>query len=70
MDANEIARLLFTHHIPNVDQMPRVSAIREKAKELAHAIAENTPRGASQMAAIRKLRHCVMNANAAIALEE
>lgn len=60
----------FIYHAPKNDQAVRYQKIRDKAKELAHIIVELTPESADQTAAIRKLRECVMTANAAIACEE
>jgi hypothetical protein len=60
---------IFSYHAPTGDQPERYDAIRSKARELAHVIIENTPSSADQTAAIRKLRECVMTANASIALE-
>lgn len=60
----------FTYHPPKEGQPTRYEAIRAKAKELAFVIMENTPCSADQSAAIRKLRECVMTANASIALEK
>jgi hypothetical protein len=60
---------LFTYHAPKAGQPERYQRIRDKAKELALVIAENTPEGADQSAAIRHLREAVFTANAAIALE-
>ncbi len=60
----------FVYHAPQGDQSQRYEALRSKAKELAVLIAESTPACADQSAAIRKLRECVMTANAAIACEE
>jgi len=61
---------LFTYHAPTEHQAMRYDCIRRQAKELAKVIVECTPKSADQTAAIRKLRECVMTANAAIALEE
>lgn len=60
---------LFTYHAPNAEQQVRYQAIRAKAKEMAQVIVDSTAPGADQSAAIRKLRECVMTANASIALE-
>lgn len=60
----------FTHHPPKGDQVDRFQAIRLEAKSLARAILNNTPPGADQSAAIRKVREAVMTANAAIACGE
>jgi len=57
------------YHAPHGDQPERYELIRSKARELAIVIIENTPSSADQTAAIRKLRECVMTANASIALE-
>lgn len=61
---------LFTYHPPHGDQADRYYAIREQAKQFAYCLLAHTPPGADQAAAIRKLRECVMTANAAIALED
>jgi hypothetical protein len=60
----------FQYHAPHGTQQDRYIAIREKAKELARLIVDSTPSSADQTAAIRKLRECVMTANAAIACNE
>lgn len=60
---------LFTYHAPSGSQPRRYEAIRTKARELALLIVESCPESADTTAAIRKLRECVMTANAAIALE-
>jgi len=59
---------LFKYHKPDNDQIDRYDVIREEALELADVILFNTPQGEDQDAAIRKLRECVMFANASIAL--
>jgi len=60
----------FTHHPPDEHQIARYKKIREKAKELAVLITDHTPVCPDQTAALRKLRECVMTANAAIACNE
>lgn len=60
----------FSYHAPTGTQETRYVAIRDKAKELATLIIHSTPVNADQTAAIRKLRECVMTANAAIACGE
>ena len=60
---------IFTYHPPKDDQPTRYSQIREGAKAFAHILVQNTKPGADQSAAIRKLRECVMTANASVALE-
>ena len=59
---------IFTYHAPTDEQREWYHAIRAKAKELAFVILTNTPSCADQTAAMRKLRECVMTANASIAL--
>jgi hypothetical protein len=68
MTPQEIDRM-FTYHPPEGDQRDRYTRLRVKAKELAIVILEVTPASADQTDAIRKLRECVMTANASIALE-
>jgi hypothetical protein len=43
-------------------------AIRSAARTFAEVLIANTPLSADQTAAVRKLRECVMTANASIAL--
>lgn len=57
----------FTYHAPEADQPRQYDAIRNKAKELAEVIVDNTPACADQTAALRKLREAVMTANQSIA---
>lgn len=57
----------FTYHSPDEQQQVAYKAIRESAKNLAIVIVNNTPPSADQTAALRKLRECVMTANASIA---
>ena len=59
----------FTYHSPDEAQQVAYRAIREKAKEMAQVIVNNTPPSADQTAAIRHLRTAVMTANAAIACQ-
>ncbi len=59
---------LFKHHSPTAEQLSKYEAIRLAAKEFAKVVLANSPASADQTAAIRKLRECVMTANAAIAL--
>ena len=60
---------IFTYHPPTEEQLLHYEAIRRTAKNFANVILANTPVGADQTAAIRKLREAVMTANAAIALD-
>ena len=57
---------MFTYH-NDPDVVPNYGVIREKAKELAIVILENSPSCADRTAAIRHLSECVMTANSAIA---
>ena len=59
----------FTWQPPSGTQPQRYEMIREAARRLALEILEHTQVCADQQAALRKLRECVMTANAAIALE-
>lgn len=59
----------FTYHSPTEAQQKQYLLIRTQAKALAKIILDNTPPSADQTVAIRKLRECVMTANAAIACE-
>lgn len=67
--ADEIVDI-FTYHAPHGDQQERYQKIREAAKVFAWELVNNTQPSADQTAAIRKLRECVMTANASIALEK
>ena len=60
----------FQYHSPKNDQPQRYIAIRDKAKELAILICENTPPSREQSVALTELDHVVMMANAAIARNE
>ena len=57
----------FQYHSPTPEQQNKYVEIRDAAKLLAFVIIDNTPSSADQTAAIRKLRECVMSANASIA---
>jgi hypothetical protein len=60
----------FRYHSPKEDQQQRYERIRSSAKVFAKVIVECTPPSADQTASLRKLRECVMTANAAIACNE
>lgn len=60
----------FTYHDTKGDQLDRYVRLRESAKRFAHDILDYVPPCADRSAAIRKLRECIMTANAAIACEE
>ena len=57
----------FTYHAPTTEQKKSYSMLREGAWQFAHVLNENVPDSADKTAAMRKLRECVMTANAAIA---
>lgn len=57
----------YTYHAPKAGQPERYTQIREKAKELAHLIADVTPVSREQSLAHTHLETAVMMANAAIA---
>lgn len=60
---------VFSYHAPEAGQPAQYEAIRAAAKQFAQVLIANTPQSADQTAAIRKLRECVMTANASIALK-
>jgi len=62
-------RDIFTYHAPDADQQVAYEKLRNAAYDFAVALTELTPPSADQTAALRKLRECVMTANAAIALK-
>jgi hypothetical protein len=65
MDLDE----LFSYHAPQDDQPTKYAAIRTAARAFAQVIVDNTSTCPDQTVAIRKLRECVMTANASIALK-
>jgi hypothetical protein len=64
----EQLREIFTYHAPDADQQVAYEKLRNAAYDFAVALTELTPPSADQTTAVRKLRECVMTANAAIAL--
>lgn len=62
-DVNEI----FTYH-DDPNAVPHYVEVREGAKAFAKVLLRHVPTCADQTAAMRKLRECVMTANAGIAL--
>lgn len=58
---------LFTYHAPTDEQKLKYIAIRSKAMEMARVIDAQCPGSPDRTVAIRKLRECVMTANASIA---
>lgn len=59
----------FTYHPPTEEDKIKYVAIRDKAKEFAQIVIQNTPPSADQSAAIRDIRNAVMHANSSIACE-
>jgi hypothetical protein len=60
---------IFKYHPPTSEQQFRYQNIRHAALDFAQVIVANSPAGPDQTTAIRKLRECVMTANAAVALD-
>lgn len=60
----------FVHHTPKGNQQERYVSLREQARQFAVSIVALVPPGADRTVAIRKLRECVMTANAGIACDE
>lgn len=60
---------LFRYHAPREDQLPKYDTIRTAARHFAEILMKNTTYGADQSDALRKLRECVMTANASVALD-
>ena len=71
MISEETLRNWFNYHPPHYeDEAERYKRIRQAGHAMALQIFENTPHGADQTAAIRKVREAVMTANMAIACED
>lgn len=68
MITKEDIEVLFTYHAPEGKQFRQYDNIRKAAKEFANIILDNTDTSPDQSTAIRKLRGCVMTANASVAL--
>lgn len=62
-----VIEALFTYHPPTDEQKVSYTLIRDAAKSLAQVIDQCCPAGPDRTTAIRKLRECVMTANASIA---
>lgn len=60
----------FKFHAPKEGQPERYTAIREKAKELAHLIDQSCPTSREKSVAFTQLETAVMWANASIARNE
>lgn len=67
MTAEEVIESLFTYHAPGPMEQEKYASIREAAKNLARVIHASCDGGPDRTAALRKLRECVMTANASIA---
>ena len=61
---------LFTYHPSSTNQQARYEVLRGAARKFAAAIVELCPESNDRTDALRKLRECVMTANASIALEK
>ena len=60
----------FTHHPPgDQETIQKYLDIRDAGKQMSLILFRNTPAGADQSDAIRKVREAVMTANAAIACD-
>ncbi len=60
----------FTYHVPTMQQKAQYEEIRVAAKAFAATVVKNTPSGADQTAAVRKIREATMTANQAVACQE
>ncbi len=66
---NENVDKIFSYHAPDEEQKRKYELIRGAAKNFAWVLLDEVPECADRSVAIRCLRECVMNANAAIALD-
>lgn len=57
----------FEYHAPTLGQLSAYNDLRKGAREFASLINDLVPESADKTSAMRKLRECVMTANAAIA---
>lgn len=57
----------FSYYTPDADQLVAYAKLRSAAREFGGVINDLVPESADKTAAVRKLRECVMTANAAIA---
>lgn len=60
---------VFTYHAPDDEQRKRYEVLRESARSFARDLVACCPASADRTDALRKLRECVMTANASIALK-
>jgi len=67
---NPVIENNFSYHSPKEGQPAKYEAIRDKAKELAYLIDEQTPRSREQSLALTNLEQAVFWANAAVARNE
>jgi hypothetical protein len=58
----------FQYHAPTTEQIAKMEELRRLAHDLAHCIMAECPASADRSAALRKLRECIMTANASIVL--
>lgn len=61
---------IFTYHVPTTESIRRLKLLRDSAKTFVQIIEELVPDSSDKSAAVRKLRECVMTANAAIVLNQ
>lgn len=59
---------VFSYHPPTDEQIPKYNELRSAAKSFASVLERLCPQSADRTDAFRKLRECVMVANASIAL--
>lgn len=67
---SELLEKTFSYHAPKNDQPERYIMLRDKTKDLAYIIVQNTPPSREQSLAITHLEAVVFYANAAIARGE
>lgn len=60
---------VFSYHPADEISLPKYAALRESAKAFAAVILQSCPPSADRTDALRKVRECVMTANAAVALD-
>lgn len=66
MDIKDRIENNFTYHAPTDEDIEKLKAIREAAKEFAFLIADSVPMGREQSLALTHLEEAVMFANAGI----
>lgn len=65
----DMVEWVFEYHAPGPTEVVKYRTIRAAAKYFANMLLQNVPAGIDRDESIRKLRECVMTANAAIALK-